>query len=140
MWNPIGHGGRYMQELLRINLSTQLAVHGGVTTDREALVQQLRDGQLVNVDGYEIALPLYEQISAIDLAAGPRQFSGRCLIVQTERTSAAAPGKDFLRLQQQYRGADFRLVQEEPFWKEIPFFYEVAEQLFSATLSWLGER
>jgi uncharacterized protein len=140
LWNPISHGGRYMQELLRINLSTQLAVHGGVTRDREALVEQLRNGQLVNVDGYEAAWPLYEQVSAVDLGAGPRPFNGRCLIVQTERNPAAQPGKDLLRLQQQYRSADFRLVQEEPFWKEIPRFYEVAGQLFAVTLSWLEER
>jgi exosortase A-associated hydrolase 2 len=138
LWSPITDGARYMQELLRINLTTQLAVYGAVTTDREALVEQMRSGQTVNVDGYDLALPFYEQVSAVKLAAVPHAYAGPCLIVQVERNESAPPARDLVALELQYARATLRLVHEEPFWKEIQRFYETADQLFATTLEWVA--
>lgn len=138
LWNPVVDGGRYMQELLRVNLSTQLAVHGKVTADRQALVAAMQAGQTVNVDGYDLSLPFFEQVSAIRLTDGPRTFAGPCLIAQTERNPAARPARDLLALQAQYRGATIEVVQEEPFWKEIPQFAQSAPTLSATTLAFIG--
>ena len=137
LWSPITDGARYMQELLRINLTTQLAVQGAVTTDREALVEQMRSGQTVNVDGYDMALPFYEQVSAVKLASMPHAYAGPCLIVQVERNQAAQPARDLVALEKQYARATRRLVREEPFWKEIQRFYATADELFATTLEWV---
>ena len=51
---------RYFQELLRSNLSTQLAVYGKVVETREVLRSASAPGGTVNVDGYEIGKPLFE--------------------------------------------------------------------------------
>jgi uncharacterized protein len=137
LWGPITDGARHMQELLRINLTTQLAVHGAVTTDREMLVEQLRLGRTVNVDGYDVALPLFEEVSAVTLTAAPRLFAGPCLILQLDRNPAAVPARDLVSLQQQFAHATLSIVTEEPFWKEIQRFYDRPEPLFQATLAWL---
>lgn len=139
LWSPVTDGGRYMQELLRINLATQMATHGAITADREALVEQMRTGQTVNVDGYEVTLPFFEQVSSVNLATSPRSFAGPCVLVQIERSRASAPSKDLIDLQQKYRNASLQFVEEEPFWKEIHRFYEVADRLFADTLSWLDQ-
>lgn len=138
LWNPVVDGGRYMQELLRVNLTTQLAVHGKVTADRQALVAAMQAGQMVNVDGYDLSWPFYEQVSAIRLMDGPRAFAGPCLIVQADRNPAARPTRDLLALQAQYRQATLTVVQEEPFWKEIPAFCQSAPNLSAATLAFVG--
>ena len=54
LWAPIVDGGRYMQELLRINLTTQMAVYKEIRQDRAQLVEAMQGGESVNVDGYEI--------------------------------------------------------------------------------------
>ena len=76
LWSPIIDGARYMQELLRINLTTQMAIYKEVLRDREALVDAMRQGETVNVDGYEMALPMYSEVSAVKLAAFPKRHQG----------------------------------------------------------------
>lgn len=137
LWQPITDGAKYMQELLRVNLTTQLAVDGAVSVDREGLVAEMRAGRTVNVDGYDIALPFFDETSAVRLAAGPRTFQGRCLIAQVDRTPAATPSRDLAALQQAYGRAAFVAVRDEPFWKEIKRFYERTDELTAATLAWL---
>ena len=138
LWAPIVDGGRYMQELLRVNLSTQMAVHKEIRQDRESLVQHLEQGHTVNVDGYEMAFPLYSQVSAVKLAAARKQHQGRCLIVnvdrQPERLSA-----EMQQLAATYPQVTLTAAREEPFWKEIPQFYQQAPSLFAVTSEWLRE-
>jgi len=137
LWSPVTDGARYMQELLRVNLSTQLATHGAISTDRVALVEQMQAGRTVNVDGYELAFPFYEQVSAVRLTGQRRSFARRCLIVQLERNAATAPARDLQELQRRLPSATLKVVQEEPFWKEIQRFYEATDQLAAVTLEWL---
>lgn len=136
LWAPVVDGGRYMQELLRINLTTQLATHKEIRHDREALVEQMRQGQTVNVDGYEMAYPLYAEMTAVKLADGPKRFRGPCLISQVDR-QAGRKDMELQRLAASYSTATLVTVQEEPFWKEIPRFYERAPQLVAATQEWV---
>lgn len=138
LWQPVVDGGRYMQELLRINLSTQLAVFGAVTKDREALVAMMQEGHTVNVDGYDMALPFYTEACAVNLAGQPRRFGGRVLIVQLDRAATQTPAREFAALQGRYPQAQVDIVQCEPFWKEIQTFYDTATAAVTATTTWLG--
>lgn len=136
LWAPVVDGARYMQDLLRINLTTQMAAYKEVTHDREMLVEMLRQGQTVNVDGYEMSYPLFAQMSDVKLAAGPRPFAGRTLVVQVERQTTK-PVLEVQQLASAYPAGTFVMVQEEPFWKEIARFYDTAPNLFAATTGWL---
>ena len=138
LWSPIANGDRYMQDLLRINLTTQMAVYKEIRQERTGLVEDLRAGRTANVDGYEMSLPMFEQASAINLTAAPRAFTGRCLIVQTDRSPVAQPSAESKLLLSRYSNASLELAQEEPFWKEIERFYDTAPNLFSKTLEWLA--
>jgi exosortase A-associated hydrolase 2 len=138
LWSPIVDGARYMQELLRINLSTQLAVYKEVRRDREALVAGLRAGETVNVDGYEMSLPMYEETTAVKLADGSKTCEAPCLVVQIDR-QPGKPAAELERLAASYRAGRLVMAQEEPFWKEIARFYDQAPTLFGHTRSWLDE-
>src|ERR1700752_2423158 len=59
LWAPVTNGERYMQELLRLNVMTQMAVHREVRLERPALVKEMEQGRTVNVDGYELGWPMY---------------------------------------------------------------------------------
>jgi uncharacterized protein len=139
LWAPIVDGARYMQELLRINVLTQTASFKEVREDREQLVARLRSGSTVNVDGYEMGLGMYESVSAVNMATGPHAFAGDCLIVQIDPQPKPAP--ELEKLAATYQRATVTRVQEDPFWKEIPRFYQDAPNLFAATIEWLeGEQ
>jgi exosortase A-associated hydrolase 2 len=138
LWAPIVDGARYMQELLRSNLTTQMATHKEIRQDRAALVQVMENGGTVNVDGYDIALPMYAEVSAVKLAAAPKRHAARCLIVNVDR-QPNRPVPELQQLAASYSLASPTLTsaQEEPFWKEILRFYDEAPNLFAVTLDWL---
>ena len=136
LWSPILDGARYMQELLRINLTTQMASFKAIRQDREAMVAAMRAGETVNVDGYELGLPFYSDVSALALAAAPKRFGGPCLIVNVDRQGGAAPA-ELQQFAAGYPHGTLQSVAEEPFWKEIARFYDQAPNLFAATTQWL---
>lgn len=135
LWAPVTHGDRYMQELLRINVMTQMATHKEVRQERPALVAEMREGRSVNVDGYEMGWPLYSSAAALEIDKSPHAFGGPCLIVQVDKQ--ARPAADLQRLAASYPAATVTFAQEEPFWKEIARFYQEARNLFEVTDNWL---
>jgi uncharacterized protein len=139
LWEPIVDSGKYMQELLRINLTTQSAVYKEIRHNREALVRMMREGATVNIDGYELAYLCYEQASAINLKEGRKGFSGPCLIVQVGKDGQPIH-PDLKALQETYPGGDLKSAVEEPFWKEIKRWYRTAPNLFETTLAWMAAR
>lgn len=139
LWAPIIDGERYVQELLRTNLATQTAVYREVRFDRVQLVEQMRLGATVNVDGYAMAYPLYEQACQVKLAGTKKAHRGPCLIVQIER-QPGRPAADLDQLAAGYERAERSFAQEEPFWKEIQKSYlRDAPSLAAVTTAWLRQ-
>ena len=136
LWDPVFDGESYIQEFLRSNLTTQLAVYGEVREDRDQLVEKLRNGERVNVEGYDLSYPVYEEIAGIRLSDFELTNAGPSLIVQIGRTDRPKKGSQNIS---QLLGADLRCVVEDPFWREIKRFYGQATNLFDATLSWLEQ-
>lgn len=137
LWAPIVDGSRYMQDLLRVNVTTQAAVYSEVRHDRPALIEMMRSGATVNTDGYELAYALYEGVSAVNLASTKKSFAGPCLVVQIDRGERPAPDLDLLAAS--YENPVRRFAREDPFWKEIPQSYQrEAATLFGVTCEWLA--
>ena len=137
LWAPIVDGARYMQELLRVNVTTQMAVYKEVRHDREALVEAMRQGDTVNVDGYDLGFALYSEVSAVKLAVDVKKHPGPVLIAQIER-QVGVPAAELQQLATRYEHATLKAVQEEAFWKEIARSYQQPPpNLFPATLEWL---
>lgn len=136
LWAPITDGERYLQELLRVNLLTQMATFKEIREERPALVAAMQEGRTVNVDGYEMAWPLYSSVSGYQPAAERHLFGGPCLIVLIDRQARPAP--DLARLAESYPNATVVFAQEEAFWKEIARFYQQADNLFTVTTDWLA--
>lgn len=138
LWEPIIDGASYMREMLRINLSTQASVYKKIMHNTDALVQMMRDGKTVNVDGYEMAWPLYEQVTKVDLISRGNNISCRALIVQISRKDgiiSPALGK----LREKYPSGRVAVSVEDPFWKEIRRYYSKVDNLYQITMDWLKE-
>lgn len=136
LWDPIINGETYMRQMLRINISTQSAVYREVRYNTEALIQMMKKGGTVNVDGYEISWPLYEQTINIDMLDGDKKFLGSTILVQISKKEGKY-NKNLEKLRTLYSNCEITLAVEEPFWKEIRRYYFKAENLFNVTLKWL---
>jgi exosortase A-associated hydrolase 2 len=135
LWSPITDGERYVQELLRINLMTQMATCKSVQQERPALIAEMKAGRTVNVEGYEMGWALYASVTSIKPAT-QHTFGGPCLVVQIDRQ--ARPAAELVQIAGTYPAATLQFAQEEPFWKEIATFYQQAPSLFNVTTEWLA--
>jgi len=140
LWAPIVNGERYAQELLRINLATQLAVHREVREDRQALVTAMRAGTPVNVDGYLLGATRYDDLQQVQPGRQPLAFAGPSLVLRVERMATPPPQPELTAFVDALGAATLQVVREEPFWKEIAELYEEAPQVYEATMTWLEER
>jgi uncharacterized protein len=136
LWSPITDGERYLQDLLRINLMTQMATYKEIRQERPALVAEMEQGGIVNVDGYEMGWPLYSSVSLIKPGSQHQVFGGPCLIVQIDRQPRRAA--ELERLAASYPAATLTFAQEDAFWKEIAGFYQHAPNVFEVTTAWLA--
>lgn len=138
LWDPVLDGESYFQELLRSNLSTQLAVYGKVQETREVLQERIRAGGTVNVDGYEIGKALFDSCSRTDfIDTAAKRHGGPVLVVQVTASEKNKTRDDLELFARSYgRGAFVRSI-EQPFWREIKPFYASAANLQQQTLEWL---
>lgn len=137
LWEPVINGDRYMQELLRINLSTQLAVHGKVTKNRKALVDDMTKGIYANVDGYLISFDLFSECNEVDLQKVAASCTGaRSLVVQIAPNINQKDREDLLNLAQRFPAGKFLKVEEPPFWREVKPFTSRTNELISKTIDW----
>ena len=140
LWEPILDGANYFQELLRSNLSTQLAVFGKVQENRDLLQTRIRDGGKVNVDGYEIGRELFESCARPDLlTSAAKTHSGPTLVMQIAPGAEPKPRDDLTALAQSYPAGTTARSAEQPFWREIKPYYGRANHLQQATLQWLEQ-
>jgi pimeloyl-ACP methyl ester carboxylesterase len=137
LWDPIIDGAAYMQGVLRLNLMFQMALHHRVVENRDALVAQLIGGGTVNIEGYELAEPLFRQVSEFRLRDTITQFRGDIVVVQIDQGDAS-PRSELTALTETNRRCRLELVQEEPFWREIRSFYQRARELTRVSLQALG--
>ena len=138
LWEPIINGARYMQELLRINLSTQLAVYGSVKENREALVEKMRQGISTNVDGYLISREFFDECTSIDLSQDELVKPGvPSLVVQIAPNIKQKDRQELVVLADSLLEGSFLKIEEPPFWREIKPFSSRAQNLVGATLDYV---
>ncbi len=134
LWDPVVDGAAYMQAVLRLNLMYQMAIHRQVIENREALVARLAKGETINIEGYEVAEPLYRQVSDFRLQDVLRQFAGTIVIFQVNSTEVPVK-PELAALTESNPLCRVEVVQEEPFWKEITTLYQRAHNLTRASFS-----
>lgn len=139
LWEPIINGDRYSQEILRSNLATQMAINGKVHISREQLVENMRKGEFVDVEGYEFSWPVFDSLRRFNLELGGQfNVKSSTLILQTVKNVKQPLHKDVVALGESLGGwATVDKVVEEPFWREIQTYYGSAPKLEQRTLDWL---
>jgi alpha/beta superfamily hydrolase len=138
-WAPVMDGERYINDILRVHLSAQMVIHRKVIHDREALIGQIMADQSVNIEGYEIAKPLFAEMVGADVLAMMRDARKPVLVAQI------GPAE---RIDSQYVPVSqlagpvvqFEVVQELKFWTQQKKIFPSCEDLFARTSRWLAAR
>ncbi len=68
LWCPVVQGDDHLQDLLRLNLTTQMAVYKRVEQNRDALTATLAAGNSVNIFGWNVGRALLESLTGASLA------------------------------------------------------------------------
>lgn len=136
LWAPVAIGERLISDMLRMHLTAQMVVHRKVLHDRESLVRQIMAGKEVNVEGYDIARPLYEQLQGLLLADALAATSARALVVQVAPADRTEGQYAFLE-QATRPGIEFRRVRELKFWSQQKLVFPPCQELFDLTRDWL---
>jgi pimeloyl-ACP methyl ester carboxylesterase len=81
---PIVSGARYVTELLRSRVLTEMLKGGSGVTVEELKAELEREGT-VNIKGLALHRHVAEELRGVDLMASMRTFAGRALVVQVSR-------------------------------------------------------
>ena len=135
LWEPIVDGKKYIKELLRINMATQLAVHKKVVRDSRELIKGLERNETVNIDGYELTHILYKQIAEINLLK-EKKYNSRVLLVFIDKLGKKINEK-IMKYANTWKNGNAIEVKEDKFWKELKRYYFEAKNLYEATFRWI---
>ncbi len=136
LWDPVVDMEQYLLDQLRSNLTTQMVLYGKVVTKREELVERIRAGEAVNIDGYDLRNPFYDQACAAPILETAARIGVPVQIVEIGRATQA-PRADLKKLSETFTNAQHQRVEELQFWKEIKQFVRHSPALAAAMLDWL---
>ena len=140
--NPIASGGDYLMKILRSNLTTQMGIYGEVRKDREALLAEMRETGLLNIDGYHLSEEFFDQLSALDLReeAAPG-FAGPALLLSLLRREGAQPDAECRKIMaalHEHSDHSLKTLAHAQIWGEQKVFAIGGEALFAPFLEWFA--
>jgi len=141
-WAPFPDVYKYLYDLLRANLSTQVARYKKVIKNREQLIADLKAGQFVNTDGYDLSWALFEQAPDYSLAHLLSENQRHPLLLIDIVKSSKRPTLSLKRLINQTKNVpgnvSLNVVQEIPFWNSgIPQYVVNPTGIFDMSMGWL---
>ncbi len=138
IWDPILDGEDYFGQLLRSNMTTQMATQGKVTRMRDALVKAILAGEIVVVDGYGLTADMYRGIAELRWAQRPELLQGPSLVIEVPKGEQNAPSEALRSLASTRSQMQLALAAEPPFWRETKQFHKRAAAFTADTLEWLS--
>ena len=136
LWDPVVDMEQYLLDQLRSNLTTQMVLYGKVVTKREELVERIRAGEAVNIDGYDLHNPFFDEACAAGILEAAARVSAPVQIAEIGRATQA-PRSDLQTLAGTFPHAQHQRVEELQFWKEIKQFVRHSPALADAMLGWM---
>jgi uncharacterized protein len=139
--SPIVNGKKYADQLLRSNLSFQMAAYGKIRQDRKTLVQNLISGNHVNVDGYLLTKKIYQQLEEINLVTTGPASHPEVLILEILRRKNRAIPNEINSLYEMYKenscNSKLMSIEEAFFWKDGRFYHSSAKNVENEITEWL---
>lgn len=139
LWAPVLNLKAYLHQFLRGHLAMQMVTEKKIAVTRGELINQLLEGNEVNVQGYRLSGEFYADAIQIDPLKGYRCGEYPILVVDIETKGETDPllrkliGNDMA-----HRKSECCVVSEEPFWLEKKCYIPDSEVFFRTTLEWMN--
>jgi uncharacterized protein len=139
--SPIVRGENYANELLRSNISFQMAAYRKILKDRKTLSEELRSGRPVNVDGYMLTPKLYDEIKQMDILDYKIDARPEILVLSVMKNKKQPMPKDILslydRLKERANGSKLAVTEELFFWKDNRIYRSSVSDVEKELADWL---
>lgn len=137
LWAPVINGNEYIKELFRVNFATQLIIYKKIEYNSIKLIELLKSGKTVNVDGYEMSYTLFDEIRKNDLFS--IRFPGHVSVFISEISKTNKVKLDAKKLIEKNPSLTLQIAEDIPFWQESKYILKTAKDLFYITESWLDK-
>jgi pimeloyl-ACP methyl ester carboxylesterase len=138
-WAPILDLKTYLHELLKANLAAQMALHKKILHNREMLVEHINNGGKVNLDGYEVCNPFFQEAVGIDWLDQHLSIHTPVCLVQISSSSKIDKVVDGLLQRYTADRLSVYEIREREFWMAQRVVYPSCQDLYSSTLGWISE-
>lgn len=141
--SPIINGPDYLKSLLRSNLTTQMAAFKKIIKTREDLINDLMEGQPVNVDGYLINKDLYLEMNNIDLLKELNSKVENILLINLKNKANQRSEIDLENFRDSLRNQNIDISTEEivsdNFWTERNIYQTEYNVVYNKIIHWLRQ-
>jgi alpha/beta superfamily hydrolase len=120
LFEPIPNPVEDLTVRLRANLSTQMAVHKKILKNRTVLVEEIKSGIPVNMDGFLIGKELWESFEQVSPLAIDSNFTGPVKIISLVEKNRK--WTDFSKLAANYKNGSTIAVQREFIWTDLKYY------------------
>jgi exosortase A-associated hydrolase 2 len=142
LWAPVLNIRDYLYDCLRANLSTQMVIYRKIRETRDGLVEKMRRGERVNVEGYELPGMLYDEAAELTADRLVPARPGRCFVldIMKKEKKMSEDLQGFIQALEA-RGVQAVVARAvfEPFWGELRTYYPSAPELEDRTISYIRD-
>ncbi len=143
MINPVLSGKDYIEQVLRTNLTLQMATYKKILKNRKQVIDEILEGKPTNIDGYLLTKSMYEQMFQISLLDNLKILVKKLLIIQISNREDKPIEKNLQTLVEQFDSSidNFELIniKESLFWKDEKIYHAKAATLETTILNWLNK-
>jgi len=116
LFEPIPNLIEYLKQGLRSNLSTQMAAHKKIIKNRETLIQEIKSGIPVNMDGFLIGKELWESFERASPLNVNSEFSGEVTFISL--VEGRRKPLEFSHLAKRYQNGKWITLEKEFIWTD----------------------
>ena len=137
--SPVIDSEKYIKQVLRTNLTYQMATYKKIKLNRAQLVEKLEKDESVNIDGYLLSGAFYKQMCEINLLNISYRNLKKVLIIDFSKNET--PPKDFQALGQHLNSCgavpEFKAVANTPVWKASNIYDMDLDETANCVSDWL---
>ena len=139
LWQPVTDMNAFFQECFRSNLATQMFLYGEPKVNRKEMVETLKKGGTVSIDGYLLGKDLYEQMVGMKFSEDDCRKQPTLIMRIGDRSVHPSDTDQRRFVLGGHPLSSVRFLDGDRFWKESPRYVQRCDLLFQETLSWMNE-
>lgn len=131
--DPILNPITYLEDSLRANLTAQMTRYKKIVKNREALIEEIKGNQLINVDGFLIGAEMWRSFEKYSPISGNKNFKGDLIILSSENSKKRA--EEIVKLGQEFKKARVDFVKKEVVLTSWKYYTQRPPIIFSKILN-----